>query len=140
MFLPNSSTTMKCFEKKKIIFAFFGIFFRSLKSILITGLLGLIFLFIVIPSIFRWSTVVQRQMVFLPWGKHISLLDNAPNQLGSWVHYPKESKHFFKIVLCVHYYNDFSKRIFLKKNNITYLQLHVLRFEDFRPKNKIRIF
>ena len=95
MFLPNSSTTMKYFEKKKIIFAFFGIFFRSLKSILITGLLGLIFLFIVIPSIFRWSTVVQRQMVFLPWGKHISLLNKAPNQLGSWVHYPKESKHFF---------------------------------------------
>ena len=121
MFLPNSSTTMKCFEKKKIIFAFFGIFFRSLKSILIAGLLGLIFLFIVIPSIFRWSTVVQRQMVFLPWGKHISLLDNAPNYLGSWVHYPKESKHFFLKLFCVYIINDFSKRNFFKKKNITYI-------------------
>lgn len=54
----------------------------SLKSILITGLLGLIFLFIVIPSIFRWSTVVQRQMVFLPWvhwPKHIDF-DKPENE------------------------------------------------------------
>ena len=77
---PKQFNHDEIFWKKENNFCIFGIiFFRSLKSILITGLLGLIFLFIVIPSIFRWSTVVQRQMVFLPWGKHISLLDNAPN-------------------------------------------------------------
>lgn len=39
----------------------------SFKSILITGVIGLLFLFVIIPSIFRWSTLVQRQMIFLPW-------------------------------------------------------------------------
>jgi len=54
----------------------------SLKSIVITGLFGLFFLFVIIPSIFRWSTLVQRQMVFLPWvhwPKHIDF-DKPENE------------------------------------------------------------
>lgn len=57
-------------------------FFRSFKTILITGILGLIFLFIIVPSIFRWSTLVQRQMVFLPWvhwPKHVDF-DSPQNE------------------------------------------------------------
>jgi len=39
----------------------------SFKQIVILGIIGLFFLFVIVPSIFRWSTLVQRQMVFLPW-------------------------------------------------------------------------
>ena len=35
------------------------------------------------------------------------------------MHYPKESKHFFLKLFCVYIINDFSKRNFFKKKNIT---------------------
>ena len=52
----------------------FFTYFRSFKQIVILGIIGLIFLFVIVPSIFRWSTLVQRQMVFLPWGEHKTII------------------------------------------------------------------
>ena len=69
MHVPNRLTT----RRPKIDAMTFFLTFRSLRSIIITGILGLVFLFIVVPSLFRWSTLVQRQMVFLPWGKKMKL-------------------------------------------------------------------
>jgi len=54
----------------------------SFKQIVILGIIGLIFLFVIVPSIFRWSTLVQRQMVFLPWvhwPKHVDF-DKPENE------------------------------------------------------------
>ena len=90
MHVPNRLTT----RRPKIDAMTFLLPFRSLRSIIITGILGLVFLFIVVPSIFRWSTLVQRQMVFLPWGKEMKL--KAPrliiinyNVFIFLVHWPK---------------------------------------------------
>ena len=53
---------------------YFFTYFRSFKQIVILGIIGLFFLFVIVPSIFRWSTLVQRQMVFLPWGEQSTKL------------------------------------------------------------------
>lgn len=54
----------------------------SPKAILISVILAVLFVFFVVPSIFRWTPFVQRQMVFLPWvhwPKHVDF-DNPQNE------------------------------------------------------------
>jgi len=54
----------------------------SPKAILVSVILALLFVFFVVPSIFRWTPFVQRQMVFLPWvhwPKHVDF-DSPENE------------------------------------------------------------
>ena len=39
------------------------------------GVLALLVLFVVLPSIFHWNKTVQRHLIFLPWVKWPKLVD-----------------------------------------------------------------
>ena len=45
--------------------------FRSLKRILFLGSVWLFILFVVVPTVFRSCSTLQRHMVFLPYGKSV---------------------------------------------------------------------
>ncbi len=66
--LPHCTRPLKSHETKDIL-TFLLLNYRSWKSIIALGIAGLIFIFVVVPSIFRYSTTLQRQLVFLPWGE-----------------------------------------------------------------------
>ena len=130
----------------------FFTYFRSFKQIVILGIIGLFFLFVIVPSIFRWSTLVQRQMVFLPWGEHKTFffqLYRVSYRFGSTfrpVHFAKmfwfgaktflASENFFLLALKNHSFFEFfsMSRWHLKDLGTRFFKL-VLFFKIFWFKN-----
>ena len=67
--------------------------FRSLKRILFLGSVWLFILFVVVPTVFRSCSTLQRHMVFLPYGKSVLGRNVSIDIEGVWNVLPSQLQY-----------------------------------------------